>query len=347
MAIQARQMLVSPEKYSIKGRYAMTAEYITFHNTANDASANNEISYMRNNNETVSYHFAVDDKEVVQGLPTNRSAFHCGDGEYGTGNRKSIGVEVCYSKSGGERYRKAEALAIKFIAQLLKERGWGVDRVKKHQDWSGKYCPHRVLDEGRWNAVKAAIAAELKALGGNAPSSPSKPTKVVKTDGSYVKNTVIADSLNVRTQRNANSSIVLALPKGSTVQYQKGSTQNGWGYIKYTNSKGATYSGYVNVKYIKSDAELGQSTPKPKSTSKPKSSGIKSVGKIKVVGVKSAAIVMDRPDKNKAKNLGTVELGDTISISGSVKGSNNAKGYWEVIYKGKRGYISGQFGSKI
>ncbi|WP_342497386.1 N-acetylmuramoyl-L-alanine amidase family protein [Bacillus sp. FSL K6-2861] len=347
MAIQARQMLVSPEKYSIKGPYAMTAEYITFHNTANDASANNEISYMRNNNETVSYHFAVDDKEVVQGLPTNRNAFHCGDGEYGTGNRKSIGVEVCYSKSGGERYRKAEALAIKFIAQLLKERGWGVDRVKKHQDWSGKYCPHRVLDEGRWNAVKAAITAELKALGGNTSSSSSKPTKVVKTNGSYVKNTVIADSLNVRTQRNANSSIVLALPKGSTVQYQKGSTQNGWGYIKYTNSKGATYSGYVNVKYIKSDAELGQSAPKPKSTSKPKSSGIKSVGKIKIVGVKSAAIVMDRPDKNKAQNLGTVKLGDTVNISGSVKGSNNAKGYWEVIYKGRRGYISGQFGSKI
>lgn len=347
MTIQARQMLVSPGKYPIKGRYAMTAEYITFHNTANDASANNEISYMRNNNETVSYHFAVDDKEVVQGLPINRSAFHCGDGEYGTGNRKSIGVEVCYSKSGGERYRKAEALAIKFIAQLLKERGWGVDRVKKHQDWSGKYCPHRVLDEGRWNEVKAAIAAELKVLGGKTSSSSSKPTKVVKTNGSYVKNTVIADSLNVRTQRNANSSIVLALPKGSTVQYQKGSTQNGWGYIKYTNSKGTTYNGYVNVKYIKSDAELGQSTPKPKSTSKPKSSGIKSAGKIKIVGVKSAAIVMDRPDKNKAKNLGTVKLGDTLSISGSVKGSNNAKGYWEVIYKGKRGYISGQFGSKI
>ncbi|MCP1459661.1 peptidoglycan recognition protein family protein [Bacillus amyloliquefaciens] len=348
MAIQVRENLVSTSKYSIKCPYTLSASYITFHNTANDASADAEIRYMIGNNNEVSYHFAVDDEEVVQGIPTNRNAWHTGDGSgVNSGNRTSIGVEVCYSKSGGERYRKAEALAIKFIAQLLKERGWGVDRVKKHQDWSGKYCPHRVLDEGRWNAVKAAIAAELKALDGNTSSSSSKPTKIVKTNGSYVKNTVIADSLNVRTQRNANSSIVLTLPKGSTVQYQKGSTQNGWGYIKYTNSKGATYSGYVNVKYIKSDAELGKSTPKPKPTSKPYSSGIKSVGKIKVVGVKIAAIVMDRPDKNKAKNLGTVDLGDTVSISGSVKGSNNAKGYWEVIYKGKRGYISGQFGSKI
>lgn len=77
------------------------------------------------------------------------------------------------------------------------------------------------------------------------------------------------------------------------------------------------------------------------------SSSIKSVGKIKIVGVSSAAIVMDKPDRNSSKNIGTVKLGSTISISGSVKGKNNSKGYWEVIYNGKRGYISGQFGSKI
>lgn len=79
----------------------------------------------------------------------------------------------------------------------------------------------------------------------------------VKTRETYVKNTVIADSLNVRTQRNANSSIILSLPKGSVVQYQKGSTQSGWGYIKYTNSKGNTY-GFVNVSYIKSLTNLSQ-----------------------------------------------------------------------------------------
>lgn len=173
MAISVTKNLVASSKYSVKCPYSMDAKYITFHNTANDASAANEIAYMIRNNNEVSYHFAVDDKEVVQGIPTNRNAWHCGDGN-GPGNRSSIGVEVCYSKSGGAKYKAAEKLAIKFIAQLLKERGWGVDRVKKHQDWSGKYCPHRVLDEGRWDAVKAAIATELKALGGKA-ASPAKP----------------------------------------------------------------------------------------------------------------------------------------------------------------------------
>ncbi|MCY9398085.1 LysM peptidoglycan-binding domain-containing protein [Bacillus inaquosorum] len=109
----------------------------------------------------------------MQGIPTNRNAWHTGDGTNGTGNRKSIGVEICYSKSGGARYKAAEKLAIKFVAQLLKERGWGVDRVRKHQDWNGKYCPHRILSETRWNAVKAAIEKELKALGGKTNSSSS------------------------------------------------------------------------------------------------------------------------------------------------------------------------------
>ncbi|MFL6977010.1 N-acetylmuramoyl-L-alanine amidase [Bacillus inaquosorum] len=182
MAISVRKNLVASSKYSVKCPYSMDAKYITFHNTANDASADAEIRYMLGNNNEVSYHFAVDDKEVVQGLPTDRNAWHCGDGSsMNSGNRTSIGVEVCYSKSGGTKYKAAEKLAIKFIAQLLKERGWGVDRVRKHQDWSGKYCPHRVLAEGRWEEVKAAIAAELKALGGKS----SKPAaSAPKTSGS-------------------------------------------------------------------------------------------------------------------------------------------------------------------
>ncbi|WP_187957591.1 peptidoglycan-binding protein, partial [Bacillus subtilis] len=72
---------------------------------------------------------------------------------------------------GGARYKAAEKLAIKFVAQLLKERGWGIDRVRKHQDWNGKYCPHRILSEGRWDEVKAAIANELRKIGGKSSAS--------------------------------------------------------------------------------------------------------------------------------------------------------------------------------
>lgn len=134
-------------KYSIKCPYEMTPEYITVHNTYNDASAMSEISYMLGNNLKTSFHVAVDNERVVTAIPFNRNAWHAGDGR-GTGNMKSIGIEICYSKSGGERFDEAEELAAEYIAYLLKQYGWGIDRVRTHKSWSKKYCPHRTLDYG-------------------------------------------------------------------------------------------------------------------------------------------------------------------------------------------------------
>lgn len=72
------QMLVSSSKYSRKCPYAMTPEGITIHNTANDASAKNEISYMIGNNNQTSFHYAVDDCQAVQGIPENRNSWNAG-----------------------------------------------------------------------------------------------------------------------------------------------------------------------------------------------------------------------------------------------------------------------------
>ena len=155
-----KQNLVSKENYVIKCPYEMTAEWIVVHNTANDASAQNEVAYMINNKNQVSFHYAIDDQEVVQGLPTHRNAWACGDGANGNGNRKGIQVEICYSKSGGGRFDQAEKNAAHFIANLLRERGWGIEKVKKHQDFSNKYCPHRTLDKG-WNGFIQMIKSYL------------------------------------------------------------------------------------------------------------------------------------------------------------------------------------------
>lgn len=138
----------------------MVPQYITIHNTANDATARNEIAYMKRNKASTGYHVAIDDREAIEAIPFNRNAWHCGDGN-GAGNRKSIGIEICYSRSGGDKYRQAEANAIEYTAQLLKENGWTIDNVKWHRDWSGKNCPHRILDEGRATAVRSAIANRL------------------------------------------------------------------------------------------------------------------------------------------------------------------------------------------
>jgi len=200
------QNLVPASKYNIKCPYSMIAEFIVVHNTANDASARNEVAYMISNNNQVSFHYAVDDKEIVQGIPENRNAWHAGDGSNGPGNRKGLSIEICYSKSGGQRFIEAEKLAAKFIAYKLKEKDWGIDRVKKHQDFSGKYCPHRTLDMG-WQRFLDMVQNELNALKGadkmtdkNTPSSWAKDAwewakKEGITDGTRPKDTMTREEM--------------------------------------------------------------------------------------------------------------------------------------------------------
>lgn len=158
--------LVSESKYKIKCPNKMTPTRIVVHNTANDASAQNEISYMINNNRETSFHFAIDDKEVVQGIPLDRNAWHAGDGN-GKGNREGIAIEICYSKSGGDKWLKAVDNTARFIAQLLKERNWGIDKVTKHADYSGKHCPHRILDEYGWNNFLNLVSGYLNGTTAN------------------------------------------------------------------------------------------------------------------------------------------------------------------------------------
>lgn len=164
--MEIRKKLVDPSKYGTKCPYTMNPEFITVHNTYNDATAENEVSYMIRNDNQVSFHIAVDDKEAVQGIPLERNAWHCGDGG-GNGNRKSIGVEICYSLSGGDRYYKAEDNAAIVVAQLMKQYNIPISKVRTHQSWSGKYCPHRMLAEGRWNSFIERVQNAYNGGGNN------------------------------------------------------------------------------------------------------------------------------------------------------------------------------------
>lgn len=139
MALTIRKIAMPTAKYPVKCPYIMNPTRIVIHNTANDAPAENEIRYMQSNSAQTSFHFAVDEKEAVQGVELWRNAWHAGDGQ-GKGNREGIAIEICFSKSGGTRFEEAEKNAAELTAKLLLDFGWGLDRVTKHQDYSGKYC---------------------------------------------------------------------------------------------------------------------------------------------------------------------------------------------------------------
>lgn len=175
--VQIIKKAMPSNQVSRKCPYSMKPTRIIVHNTANDASAQNEVAYMQRNNSSTSFHFAVDDKEIVQGIELNRNSWNCGDGTNGTGNRKGISIEICYSKSGGDRFIKAEQNTVDLIVKLLKEYGWGIKQVTKHQDYNGKYCPHRTLDMG-WDRFINMIREKLGESGNEPEKEPAESRKI-------------------------------------------------------------------------------------------------------------------------------------------------------------------------
>jgi N-acetylmuramoyl-L-alanine amidase len=169
----------------------MHPEYITIHSTGNPSStARNERAWLTNprNKVTASWHIVVDEKEAIEAIPLTEVAWHAGDGS-GQGNRASIGIEICES---GNRAKTLEN-AVKLTAKLLKERGWGVDRLRRHHDWSGKICP-RILQPNNWagwEQFKRDVQKELS--GGETVSTKNQPSSWAKNAWEWAKKEGLLD----------------------------------------------------------------------------------------------------------------------------------------------------------
>ena len=244
--VKVRQNLIPESLYSWKSPYTMKPTRVVVHNTANDASADAEIKYMHKTEaqggRQVSYHYAVDNVEAVQALPESRNGWHAGDGN-GKGNREGIGIEICYSKSGGERFTKAEQNAAELVADILKRYGWGIDKVTKHQDYSGKYCPHRTLDMG-WSRFIKMVEEKLN----------DKPTPE-PTDTSKGTITIASGTWNVRKGPSTNYAVVRIVKGGETYPYY--GIENSWYKIS---------DGYVGPKAVAKVSSSNTSAAKPTTT---------------------------------------------------------------------------------
>ncbi|GAA0429312.1 hypothetical protein GCM10008934_18660 [Virgibacillus salarius] len=129
--------------------HSMKPKYLTVHNTSNEkkgADAEMHSRYLHNGagGRVVVWHYTVDDKEIYQYIPTNENGWHAGDGERGTGNRQSIGIEICENSDGD--FNKAVKNAQWLIKKLMKEHNIPIERVVPHKHWSGKNCPHLLLN---------------------------------------------------------------------------------------------------------------------------------------------------------------------------------------------------------
>lgn len=154
--------------------YKLVPRYVTIHDTANPgagADARAHAKYLKGSAAAsipASWHFTVDDGLIVQHLPLNENGWHAGDGSTGTGNRASIGIEICENRDGIRL--EAEKNAAWLTAKLLHDFSLEPAQVKQHNFWSGKNCP-RVLRgrSGGWDSFLDEVRLQLQPL----PQHPS------------------------------------------------------------------------------------------------------------------------------------------------------------------------------
>lgn len=158
--------------------------YVVIHETDNwskGAGAKAHATAMKNGNLAGTVHYYVDSTSIYQTLDHKDGAYAVGDGggKYGITNRNSINIEICVNPESD--YYKAVDKAEQLAASLLKQYGWGVDRLKRHYDASRKHCPRRIQDEGLWPEFKRKTAAYM----GTAPEKPTH-TPTTQTGGNYM-----------------------------------------------------------------------------------------------------------------------------------------------------------------
>lgn len=127
--------------------------YIVIHETDNwskGADAKAHANAMKKGNLAGTVHYYVDSKSVYQTLDHSDGAWAVGDGKgkYGITNRNSINIEICVNPETD--YYTAVDKTEQLAALLLKQYGWGTDRLKRHYDASRKHCPRRLMDEEKW-----------------------------------------------------------------------------------------------------------------------------------------------------------------------------------------------------
>ncbi|WP_411846783.1 N-acetylmuramoyl-L-alanine amidase [Roseibacillus persicicus] len=176
-------LMIPAGQYGRKQMRPMSPRYITIHTTqsyGSGAGARTHANLLKRGGLTSSHnslgyltwHFSVDSHSIYQSLPTNEQGQHA-DYE-GTGNKYSIGIEMCENRDGS--FTATKARTAKLVANLMKQHNIPISRVVGHCEWERiryddgknlgyKNCPKPLLDNGKygakWQTFKRQIQSHL------------------------------------------------------------------------------------------------------------------------------------------------------------------------------------------
>ena len=149
---------------------------ITVHNTSNTSSGadadahSNFVRYkgyyeLNGRKNWVSWHYTVDDRQVVKQLPINEKAIHSNR----TANATSIAIEICMHREIDQDV--ADDRAARLVAILCYDLRLKTSDVVTHKFWTGKNCPQLLL--AKWDSFITKVQTYLDSISSTETSDDS------------------------------------------------------------------------------------------------------------------------------------------------------------------------------
>jgi len=179
-SVKITEAMIPKGQYGRHKTRRMSPKFITIHSTQNYSAGANARTHARllqrggltSSNNSLGYltwHFTVDQHSIYQSLPTNEQGQHA-DYE-GTGNRKSIGIEMC--ENAGNSRRATLNRTARLTADLMRRHRIPLRNVVPHQHWERvrysdgrnlghKNCPNFLMTNGRPGAKWQAFLNKVK-----------------------------------------------------------------------------------------------------------------------------------------------------------------------------------------
>lgn len=172
--MQIIQKPANPKNYG-GSRNPSAIRYLVLHYTGTDGgNALENGAYFARAVVQTSAHYFVDSANVVQSVPDNKIAWHCGAKTYyhpEARNANSIGIELCDDMKNGAVYPTQAAIdrALELTRWLMQKYNIPVKNVIRHWDVSHKACP------AYWCGSSAKDALWKSAFWNRLSDAPAEP----------------------------------------------------------------------------------------------------------------------------------------------------------------------------
>jgi N-acetylmuramoyl-L-alanine amidase CwlA len=290
-------MNINRQYVSDKNTYNRTnaKKYIVIHETDNfdkGADALRHAKAQYNGNLSTSVHFYCGSDGIYQVAELDKSTWSIGRTYkedrpiMDATNYNTINIEICVNEDGD--YEVARQNAIDLVKYLMKELNLSADRVIRHYDAKGKYCPRAMMDNPElWTSFKAAIEGKTETTTQTTTQNSSVETPfLIKVD-----KVEKGDVLNIRKEPNANAEITGKLAYNDPNTYTIIEVKNGWGRLK-------SGIGWINLHYTKN--VVGKVTTTQTPVPPPTTNYYKAFNSTSIVdGLKSIGVDSSKSNRKK------------------------------------------------